>query len=80
MYICSGEWWNDNVVDVDTQAVLTGGTPKISDAFTINGKPGDQYNCSKGEYFTMLFTLQLLMFTYTNCASIYLSTHTHILN
>lgn len=44
------------MVDVNTQAVLTGGTPKISDAFTINGKPGDQYNCSKGEYFTVLFT------------------------
>jgi laccase len=31
------------------QAQKTGGAPNISDAFTINGQPGDLYNCSTKE-------------------------------
>ncbi|XP_010931158.1 laccase-7 [Elaeis guineensis] len=45
--ILLGEWWNPNLVDVANQAFLTGGTPNVSDAYTINGKPGDLYPCSK---------------------------------
>ncbi|KAJ3680761.1 hypothetical protein LUZ60_015250 [Juncus effusus] len=48
--IILGEWWNNNVVDVDKQARLVGVPPNISDAFTINGKPGDLYDCSKDMY------------------------------
>lgn len=44
--ILLGEWWNANVVDVDNEAVQSGGAPNISDAFTINGQPGDLYRCS----------------------------------
>lgn len=29
------------------EALLSGRNPRISDAFTINGQPGDLYNCSK---------------------------------
>ncbi|GLJ52121.1 hypothetical protein SUGI_1108570 [Cryptomeria japonica] len=42
-----GEWWNSNPIDVIDEAIRTGGPPNISDAFTINGEPGDLYPCSK---------------------------------
>ncbi|XP_058184589.1 laccase-12-like isoform X2 [Rhododendron vialii] len=41
-----GEWWDANPVDVIDEATRTGGAPNISDAYTINGQPGDFYNCS----------------------------------
>ncbi|KAH7280492.1 hypothetical protein KP509_37G070300 [Ceratopteris richardii] len=41
-----GEWWNANVEDVSAQALATGGAYNVSDALTINGQPGDLYNCS----------------------------------
>ncbi|KAJ9175944.1 hypothetical protein P3X46_014443 [Hevea brasiliensis] len=44
--IILGEWWNANPIDVVREATRTGGTPNVSDAYTINGQPGDLYNCS----------------------------------
>ncbi|KAJ6814577.1 laccase-25-like precursor [Iris pallida] len=44
--IILGEWWNANVVDVETEAFLSGQGPTNSDAYTINGSPGDLYMCS----------------------------------
>ncbi|KAM0034404.1 putative laccase [Helianthus debilis subsp. tardiflorus] len=44
--IMLGEWWNANPIDVINEARRTGGAPNVSDAYTINGKPGDLYNCS----------------------------------
>ncbi|KAM3217094.1 hypothetical protein P3L10_026537 [Capsicum annuum] len=45
-----GEWWKADTEKLISQAVLTGGAPNISDAYTINGLPGLLYNCSaKGE-------------------------------
>ncbi|KAL0338240.1 UNVERIFIED_CONTAM: Laccase-7 [Sesamum angustifolium] len=44
--ILLGEWWNANVVDVETQAAAVGAAPNDSDAFTINGRPGDLFPCS----------------------------------
>lgn len=41
-----GEWWNANPIDVVRQATRTGNAPNVSDAYTINGQPGDLYNCS----------------------------------
>ncbi|KAJ1265401.1 hypothetical protein BS78_08G074200 [Paspalum vaginatum] len=41
-----GEWWNDNVYDLEQMAFLTGNPARNADAYTINGKPGDLYNCS----------------------------------
>ncbi|KAL8051371.1 hypothetical protein ABFX02_06G143800 [Erythranthe guttata] len=41
-----GEWWDANPIDVVRQATRTGAAPNISDAYTINGQPGDLYNCS----------------------------------
>ncbi|KAG0469130.1 hypothetical protein HPP92_018458 [Vanilla planifolia] len=51
-----GEWWNQNPIDVVRQATLTGAAPDISDAFTINGQPGDFYNCSSKE--TVVFPVK----------------------
>nr|TKR90159.1 hypothetical protein D5086_0000235390 [Populus alba] len=45
--ILLGEWWNANVVDVENQAEAIGAPPNISDAYTINGLPGDLYKCSQ---------------------------------
>lgn len=45
--INAGEWWNANVVDVENQGLAAGIPPNNSDAFTINGQPGDLYPCSK---------------------------------
>ncbi|KAG2601960.1 hypothetical protein PVAP13_5KG629500 [Panicum virgatum] len=43
--ILLGEWWNRNVDDVENDGLLTGLGPAMSDAFTINGSPGDQAPC-----------------------------------
>ncbi|XP_061353968.1 laccase-7-like, partial [Gastrolobium bilobum] len=51
--IILGDWYNVNVVDVETQALATGGAIRVSDAFTINGFPGDLFNCSKDQTFKM---------------------------
>ncbi|TYG74102.1 hypothetical protein ES288_D04G155700v1 [Gossypium darwinii] len=45
--IVLGEWWNANVVDVETQALALGVGPNLSNAYTINGWPGDLYPCSQ---------------------------------
>ncbi|RVW42413.1 Laccase-12 [Vitis vinifera] len=44
--ILLGEWWDANPIDVVRQATRTGAAPNVSDAYTINGQPGDLYNCS----------------------------------
>lgn len=49
-----GEWWDANPIDVLRQATRTGAAPKVSDAYTINGQPGDLYRCSsKGKFQSM---------------------------
>ncbi|XP_031497903.1 laccase-3-like [Nymphaea colorata] len=44
-----GEWWTDNPMDVAKKADRTGAAPSVSDAFTINGQPGDLYPCSNAD-------------------------------
>ncbi|GMJ12144.1 laccase 7 [Hibiscus trionum] len=51
--IVLGEWWNANVVDVERLATATGTSPNLSDAFTINGWPGDLYPCSKHQMYEL---------------------------
>ncbi|KAJ7964263.1 Laccase [Quillaja saponaria] len=41
-----GEWFDRNPMDVLRLAMFTGGAPNVSDAYTINGQPGDLYRCS----------------------------------
>ncbi|XP_040968027.1 laccase-15 [Gossypium hirsutum] len=45
--IILGEWWKEDITKVLQQMHDAGGDPNISDAFTINGQPGDLYPCSK---------------------------------
>ncbi|KAJ6878313.1 hypothetical protein NC651_030910 [Populus alba x Populus x berolinensis] len=45
--ILLGEWWDRNPMDVLRIADFTGAAPNVSDAYTINGQPGDLYRCSK---------------------------------
>jgi len=52
-----GEWWNANVYDLQQQVFLTGGTMPPADAYTINGKPGDLYNCSAANRMLMARSL-----------------------
>ncbi|KAH6829592.1 laccase 7 [Perilla frutescens var. hirtella] len=51
--IVLGEWWNANVIDVENQALATGGAPNLSDAFTINGRPGKLYPCSSNDTYRL---------------------------
>ncbi|KAF9596779.1 hypothetical protein IFM89_013326 [Coptis chinensis] len=41
-----GEWWNENIVDVENNFLKSGGGPSLSNAYTINGQPGHLYPCS----------------------------------
>lgn len=51
--IIEGEWWDANPVDVLRESIRTGAAPNISDAYTIDGQPGDLYKCSS-QGFTLL--------------------------
>ncbi|ONI35886.1 hypothetical protein PRUPE_1G559300 [Prunus persica] len=51
--IILGEWWKKNVMEIPRNANITGGEPILSDAYTINGKPGHLYPCSKSGIFEM---------------------------
>ncbi|PKA66886.1 Laccase-3 [Apostasia shenzhenica] len=64
-----GEWWNKNPIEVLRQALKTGGAPNASDAFTINGRPGDLYNCS-GEEITVfpVATGDIVLLRFINAA------------
>ncbi|CAD5167969.1 unnamed protein product [Musa acuminata subsp. malaccensis] len=52
-----GEWWNEDPISVVRRATRTGAAPNVSDAFTINGQPGDLYNCSNKD--TTVFPVAL---------------------
>ncbi|ONK60999.1 uncharacterized protein A4U43_C08F24930 [Asparagus officinalis] len=47
-----GEWWKKDVTEMYNET-RGGLEPEPSDAYTINGQPGDLYPCSKTETFTM---------------------------
>ncbi|CAM8972850.1 hypothetical protein QQ045_029680 [Rhodiola kirilowii] len=47
--ILLGEWWDANPLDVVREATRTGGAPNVSDAYTINGQPGNLYDCATKE-------------------------------
>ncbi|XP_042016377.1 laccase-7 [Salvia splendens] len=51
--IVLGEWWNANVIDVENQALATGASPNLSDAYTMNGHPGKLYPCSSNDTFRL---------------------------
>ncbi|CDP01156.1 unnamed protein product [Coffea canephora] len=54
--IILGEWWKEDAMVVFEDFVRGGGQPKVSDAYTINGRPGDFYPCSKRGKFKLKAT------------------------
>nr|CAD1826863.1 unnamed protein product [Ananas comosus var. bracteatus] len=50
----SREWWIANVSQVLANLIQTGADAQISDAYTINGQPGDFYPCSRKDTFKVL--------------------------
>ncbi|KAH6755686.1 laccase 14 [Perilla frutescens var. hirtella] len=51
--IILGEWWKSDIQAVMTQFLANGGDPIVSDAFLINGQPGDLDSCSKPDTFKL---------------------------
>ncbi|KAB1220765.1 Laccase-14 [Morella rubra] len=52
--IILGEWWKKDIVEIYDAFLASGIDPNISDAYTINGQPGDLYPCSKSETFRLM--------------------------
>ncbi|CAL1409801.1 unnamed protein product [Linum trigynum] len=44
--IIFGEWWKQDIFQLYENLLQSGGDPNASDAITINGQPGDRFNCS----------------------------------
>ncbi|RDX60648.1 Laccase-14, partial [Mucuna pruriens] len=42
-----GEWYKGDVMQIINSALANGREPNSSDSYTINGQPGDFYNCSR---------------------------------
>ncbi|KAJ6306755.1 hypothetical protein OIU78_021966 [Salix suchowensis] len=51
--IILGEWWKKDIFEVFDQTQVSGGDPNVSDAYTINGQPGDLLPCSKSDKFKL---------------------------
>ncbi|GKG31708.1 laccase/diphenol oxidase family protein, partial [Tanacetum coccineum] len=51
-----GEWWKEDIMQVLNEFVASGGAPRDSDAYTINGQPGDFYPCSSQDTFKLNVT------------------------
>ncbi|KAM1489898.1 hypothetical protein ACFXTO_033096 [Malus domestica] len=51
--ILLGEWYNGNVVDIEEEGMSKGIAPNISNAYTINGLPGDLYDCSQNQSYQL---------------------------
>ncbi|GMJ03163.1 laccase 7 [Hibiscus trionum] len=51
--ILLGEWWNANIIDVQNEALALGRGPNVSDAYTLNGWPGDLYPCSGSQMYKL---------------------------
>lgn len=51
--ILLGEWWNADVEAIEKQGNQMGLPPNMSDAHTINGKPGPLFPCSEKHTFAM---------------------------
>ncbi|KAI3689332.1 hypothetical protein L2E82_47286 [Cichorium intybus] len=51
--IIFGEWWKEDVREMFKEFATSGGSPRKSDAYTINGQPGDLYPCSSQDTFKL---------------------------
>ncbi|XP_010665057.1 laccase-14 [Vitis vinifera] len=52
--IVLASWFKGDVMEIIETALQNGGEPNQSDAFTINGQPGDLYDCSTEGTFKMM--------------------------
>ncbi|KAJ6399174.1 hypothetical protein OIU77_019843 [Salix suchowensis] len=48
-----GEWWKKDIFEVYDEFKASGADPNVSDAYTINGQPGDLLPCSKSDTFKL---------------------------
>ncbi|KAM7529699.1 hypothetical protein LguiB_033109 [Lonicera macranthoides] len=53
LVVGAGEWWHADVEEVVKQGNNLGLPPNMSDAHTINGKPGPLFPCSEKHTFAM---------------------------
>ncbi|KAF7133234.1 hypothetical protein RHSIM_Rhsim09G0011200 [Rhododendron simsii] len=53
--IVLASWFKGDVMEIIQTALVGGGEPNKSDALTINGQPGDLYNCSKQGTYKIMF-------------------------
>ncbi|KAF7132797.1 hypothetical protein RHSIM_Rhsim09G0010800 [Rhododendron simsii] len=53
--IVLASWFKGDVMEIIQTALASGGEPNKSDALTINGQPGDLYNCSKQGTYKIMF-------------------------
>ncbi|XP_042006131.1 laccase-15-like [Salvia splendens] len=51
--IIIGEWWKSDIFAVLNEFLANGGGPNSSDAYMLNGQPGDLYPCSKKDTFKL---------------------------
>ncbi|KAF7843995.1 laccase-6 [Senna tora] len=49
--IILGEYWLKNLVQIEKDTLASGGAPPRADAYTINGHPGPNYNCSTNDVY-----------------------------
>lgn len=46
--VLAASWFKGDVMAIISNSIATGANPSIEDGFTINGEPGDLYDCSNG--------------------------------
>ncbi|KAL1536230.1 laccase [Salvia divinorum] len=51
--ILIGEWWKADVQQVMEEFLKNGGDPQMSNAYLINGQPGDLYQCSTQDIYKL---------------------------
>ncbi|KAI3459988.1 hypothetical protein Pfo_016651, partial [Paulownia fortunei] len=51
--IILGEWWKSDIQAILNDFLQSGGDPNVSDAFLVNGQPGDLYPCSRSDTFKL---------------------------
>ncbi|KAI3731842.1 hypothetical protein L1987_63032 [Smallanthus sonchifolius] len=51
--IILGEYWNKDLVQLERIVVASGGPAPVAEAYTINGHPGPNYNCSANDVYTI---------------------------
>lgn len=80
-----GEYWLRDVLQLEQSVLASGGGPPIADAYTINGHPGPNYNCSGNGKHNSISTIlgeilikKLYSVKYLMCNTRYLCIHAFI--